>query len=551
VKGQCDNVENRDGAIPEPDDPIIWVRLKFNVFAEDNGSYPAVTQAQIDANVERLNADYLPGRIQFIYETEFINSSQFRYFTADEENAMKMMYADNPNTKMNIYITDVNAGYIGMGTFPWDSDALTSLGGIIADRAYIDYDAALLSHEIGHNLGLWHTHHGVSEVSECGGCYEEAGTTLGDILGDFCSDTDPTPTNYTCSPPGGTDPCNGASWGATDVQNYMGYAPDNCQTEFTMQQFGRMQCWTEDRLLSQTDPDLDEDGLLNSEDNCPTVYNPDQDDEDGDNAGDLCDNCLGLQNPDQFDGDSDGIGDLCDDCTDSDGDGFGDPGYSLNDCPDDNCPSDPNADQNDNDNDLIGDACDNCTDVPNQYQYDRDGDGVGDACEPDGIYIQCCLDIPEAYYLVPFSYEFWAVGGTEPYTWNKGVGQFPFGLSLDPSTGVLSGTPSYKSTSFFKMIVTDQLGATDTVSVLITVDDPPPPPWICGDANGSGGVDIDDAVSLIGYIFSSGPAPEPLEAGDVNCSGGIDIDDAVYLINYIFSGGSAPCDTDGDGGQDC
>jgi hypothetical protein len=35
--------------------------------------------------------------------------------------------------------------------------------------------------------------------------------------------------------------------------------------------------------------DVDGDGILNSVDNCPTVYNPDQKDTDGDSAGDACD----------------------------------------------------------------------------------------------------------------------------------------------------------------------------------------------------------------------------------------------------------------------
>ena len=67
------------------------------------------------------------------------------------------------------------------------------------------------------------------------------------------------------------------------------------------------------------------------------------------------------------------------------------------------------------------------------------------------------------------------------------------------------------------------------------------PSYICGDANGSGSVNISDAVSLIAYIFSGGPAPNPLAAGDANCSGSINISDVVYLIAYIFSGGPAPC----------
>jgi hypothetical protein len=65
--------------------------------------------------------------------------------------------------------------------------------------------------------------------------------------------------------------------------------------------------------------------------------------------------------------------------------------------------------------------------------------------------------------------------------------------------------------------------------------------YICGDADGSQNVDIDDTVYLITYIFSGGPAPDPMEAGDADCSGDIDIDDVVYLITYIFGGGPAPC----------
>ncbi len=75
--------------------------------------------------------------------------------------------------------------------------------------------------------------------------------------------------------------------------------------------------------------------------------------------------------------------------------------------------------------------------------------------------------------------------------------------------------------------------------------------YVCGDADGSGFVDIDDVVHLINYIFAGGPAPVPLAAGDADCSGFIDIDDVVYLINYIFAGGPPPGDPDGDGVPDC
>jgi hypothetical protein len=69
------------------------------------------------------------------------------------------------------------------------------------------------------------------------------------------------------------------------------------------------------------------------------------------------------------------------------------------------------------------------------------------------------------------------------------------------------------------------------------------PPYVYGDANGDGTIDISDVVYLISYIFSGGAAPDPEAAGDANCDSSLDISDVVYLIAYIFSGGSEPCKT--------
>jgi hypothetical protein len=131
------------------------------------------------------------------------------------------------------------------------------------------------------------------------------------------------------------------------------------------------------------DGDSDCDGVPDFRDNCPYVTNPDQADADGDGIGDGCDpctdtdhdgfgnpgfpanicptdNCPLVYNPDQTDTDGDGIGDACDPCTDTDHDGAGDPGFPANTCPTDNCPFVNNPDQADADGDGIGDACDNC-----------------------------------------------------------------------------------------------------------------------------------------------------------------------------------------------
>ncbi len=102
--------------------------------------------------------------------------------------------------------------------------------------------------------------------------------------------------------------------------------------------------------------DIDNDDVLNDDDNCIEVYNPDQGDIDEDGYGDVCDTC-----PYDADNDADEDG-VCGDI--------------------DNCPTIDNADQIDADTDGFGDVCDAC---PNDPENDADEDGVcGDVDE--------CLD---------------------------------------------------------------------------------------------------------------------------------------------------------------
>lgn len=105
-------------------------------------------------------------------------------------------------------------------------------------------------------------------------------------------------------------------------------------------------------------------------------------DGDGDGYADCRDDCPATANFDQVDTDKDGIGDVCDACTDTDGDGYGNPGFPLNTCVQDNCPTAANPGQADTDIDLLGDVCDNCPLTYNPSQADTDGDAIGDACDP-------------------------------------------------------------------------------------------------------------------------------------------------------------------------
>jgi hypothetical protein len=126
------------------------------------------------------------------------------------------------------------------------------------------------------------------------------------------------------------------------------------------------------------------DGYGDACDNCPDVFNANQDDSDLDGIGDTCDNCPNVSNADQDDLDEDGEGDACD--TDDDNDGTPDT--------EDAFPLDPNEDTdtdgdgvgNNTDTDDDGDGTPDTEDAfpldPNE-DTDTDGDGVGNNADTD------------------------------------------------------------------------------------------------------------------------------------------------------------------------
>ena len=64
-----------------------------------------------------------------------------------------------------------------------------------------------------------------------------------------------------------------------------------------------------------------------------------------------------------------------------------------------------------------------------------------------------------------------ATGGTLPYLWT--ATGLPTGLTIDPSSGVISGTPTATGSTTAKISVTDILGETDTQSISVTINAAP------------------------------------------------------------------------------
>lgn len=66
-----------------------------------------------------------------------------------------------------------------------------------------------------------------------------------------------------------------------------------------------------------------------------------------------------------------------------------------------------------------------------------------------------------------------AAGGTEPYSWEVIEGSFPNGLTLDESSGVITGVPTDSGTYSFTVAVTDDDGTVATQDLILTVNDQP------------------------------------------------------------------------------
>jgi hypothetical protein len=109
--------------------------------------------------------------------------------------------------------------------------------------------------------------------------------------------------------------------------------------------------------------------------------------------------------------------------------------------------------------------------------------------------------------------------------------------SIDPTTGIFRWLPAAADTGLW-MFTAGLRTIGDPTECTFIID-----PYVCGDANGDGLVNIGDAVFIITYVFRGGPAPDPLEAADVNLDGNVNIGDAVYLVAYIFRSGPIPCFT--------
>jgi uncharacterized protein (TIGR03437 family) len=152
---------------------------------------------------------------------------------------------------------------------------------------------------------------------------------------------------------------------------------------------------------------------------------------------------------------------------------------------------------------------DNNCDQTLSYRLEVQCFGVCQGASPP-VTIATASPLSEATAGIAYSYTLAATGGSPPYRWSVSAGALPAGLSLNGSSGVISGTPAAAGTFTFTVQVADSAGgsAVATFTITVMVSSPGGAPQILSLVNAAsmtaGAVAPGEIVTLFGVNL--GPA---------------------------------------------
>ncbi|RFS15776.1 M43 family zinc metalloprotease [Emticicia sp. C21] len=210
------------------------VKVQFTVFADNDGSNRATTDAHIYRQFQNMVNQFNPHGICFTFMgIRQINNSDWNVQDADDEEAE--MYDIRVLGNLNVFIHQtLTLGDKNLDGIAYDipnNDAFISLKGVaVADTINL----YTMAHELGHVFGLYHTFtttYGAESVDRTGSCKD-------------CEDDG----DYLCDTPADPDDGEGYLQSNTNAScMYIGDKLDECSTPYTpamnnIMSYGRGDC---------------------------------------------------------------------------------------------------------------------------------------------------------------------------------------------------------------------------------------------------------------------------------------------------------------------
>lgn len=215
------------------------------------------TVSAVNQAFQILNQDFSPHNISFSWDNtiDYIDNTTI-YNNPDHGQDIEIIdgeviyiYPDifsinNHQDGIDIYLFDDSIGGSGKAHGVGNSSEFYVTGSFWETPNDPLVTSHIISHEMGHVLFLWHTHHGTGEGGDDNPCPELVNGSNSSTCGDYVTDTPADPhiqfnVNSSCQWQGSGTDSNGDSYDP-DEQNIMAYTTPQCMSYFTPLQGLRM-----------------------------------------------------------------------------------------------------------------------------------------------------------------------------------------------------------------------------------------------------------------------------------------------------------------------
>ena len=214
------------------------LKIYFHVIRRSNGT-GGQTNESVSEAFNILNQDFNPQNISFNWDNQIDYIDNDSYYSSPTTGIFNV---NNHQDGIDIYLFDDSssaggrANGVGQSSEFWVSGSYWKTPNNSLTKSHV------ISHEMGHVLYLWHTHHGTyNEGGNDNPCSELVNGSNSATCGDYVTDTPADPhlqfnvNQSTCEWNSSATDANGDSYNP-DEKNVMSYTDINCMEYFTPKQ---------------------------------------------------------------------------------------------------------------------------------------------------------------------------------------------------------------------------------------------------------------------------------------------------------------------------